>query len=80
MMEQIMELVSARPLLAVGILFVALGTLLLIGAALKWRWVLEGSGRRRYFSLLIKLFGARGAMIINSAIIIICGVVFIILS
>ena len=79
-MDQIIAMITARPLLAVGILFIAMGALLLVGAVLKWRWVLEGGSRRRYFSLTRKLFGARGAMIINSAVIIICGVVFIVLS
>ena len=79
-MEQIVEKVMAQPMLAVGLLFVAVGALLLIGALLKWRWILEGGSNRRYFSLMHKLFGVRGSMIISSAVIIICGVVFIVLS
>ena len=80
-MEKITELIGQKPEL-LGIVFAAAGVLILIGAILKWKWVIgsDASGNRvrtgLFGWLVYKLFGRRVFFIFTGAVITIAGIVW----
>ncbi|WP_229087779.1 Imm17 family immunity protein [Bacteroides congonensis] len=64
-----------------GLIIIALGTLLLIGAIRRWKWIFDMTGQRdkgfNFLLLLYDLFGDKGlrvGMIITSIIFILGGI------
>lgn len=74
----IFDYLQKNPRLA-GLVLAAIGALLLVGAILNWRWVVDTQGERRGFRLLRAIFGVRGEMIITAIVIIAGGVTLFVL-
>ena len=69
-MEQITSFISENPG-SIGLFFVAVGALILVGAILKWQWIVgSNSGRVRtdiVGRMIYKIFGRRGFFIFTGA-------------
>jgi len=81
-MEGFTNMISANPWM-LGIVFVAVGLLITVGAVLRWKWIVGVDGttttRTGLFGYIIyKLFGRRVFFIVMGAIITIAGIVWII--
>lgn len=71
----------------VGLVFVAAGVLLLVGAIRRWKWVLDMTGQKSnkpfvFLSVMHDWFGENGVrigIIVISVLIIICGLVMFVL-
>ena len=78
-MEQIKNIVSEKPEL-LGLVFMAAGALILIGAICRWEWVVgrDATGNRIRTGLfgwiVYKLFGRRAFFIFTGAVILLAGI------
>lgn len=86
-MENEQDFFAKLPKEYAGLVFVAAGVLLLVGAICRWKWVLDMTGQKSnkpfaFLPVLHDWFGENGVRIgimIMSVIIIICGVVLFLL-
>lgn len=86
-MENEQDFFARLPKEYVGLVFVAAGVLLLVGAICRWKWVLDMTGQKSnkpfaFLSLMHDWFGENGVRIgimIMSVIIILCGLVMFVL-
>lgn len=80
-MEKEQDFFEKLPKESLGLLMVAAGVLLLVGAICRWKWVLDMTGEKSnkpwgFLSLMHDWFGENGVRIgimIMSVLIIICG-------
>lgn len=87
-MENEQDFFAKLPKEYVGLVFVAAGVLLLVGAIRRWKWVLDMTGQKSnkpfaFLSLMHDWFGENGVRIgimIMSVIVILCGVVLAVLA
>ena len=69
MFESVQAYLTQNPN-AGGLVLVAIGVLIFVGALLKWEWILSPSHKR---SILRALFGERGSMFILSVMLMAAG-------
>ena len=80
-MEQEQHFFEKLPKESVGLVFITVGILLLVGAINRWKWVLDITGEKSnkpfsFLSIMHDWFGENGiriGIIIISVLIIICG-------
>lgn len=83
-MEKEQDFLSNLPKESAGLILVAFGVLMFVGAYRRWKWVLDMTGQRNsgFLAFMGNWFGENGiriGMMILSALVIVCGVVLFVL-